>query len=128
MAERHSIILTVGPFPADGMPRHATWTAPEPIWVKRIVTWIGANGASSLGGPRPPVDTYTTVFGAGKVMSCFSLDCYDNFTGPHQWAEDQGDDWFCVPAGEQIVVEHFAQALNLPSTTHTQVLVYYVKY
>lgn len=127
MANRSNVVLVVGPFPADGVVRRTSWTAEEHLHIKRVQTWIGTAGCTP-GQPFPSVDTFTTVFGANKVLSFVGLDHYTNFTGLHQWVEDMGEDWVDMQAGDEIVVEHASTALaGLPSSSHTQVIIWYVK-
>lgn len=123
-ADVRQVILSAPPATCDGRPHDlAIWTAPQAITVRRVSTWIGTNG----GNPFPAVDTYTTVFGAGIVLSFYGLDHYVPFTGSHQWTEAfTAEQAPTIAAGQTITVQHLCNPVaGIPSASHTSVIVNY---
>lgn len=129
-ADVRQVILpqtVVGKQPCDGQYRLVdTWAAPQNITIRRAETWIGTTG----GDPFPAVDVFTTLFierAPSFVVSFFGLDHYVAFTGSHQldkaFTPEQAPS---VRAGETLKVQHMCNAVaNIPSVSHTQVIVTY---
>ena len=115
--------------PADGVGRNFIWTAPERLQLRKLLTWIGTDGALP-GTPFPMVDVFTAIYAnhiPGTIVSFFALDHYTNFVGPHQWPEIFEPGQIVLETGVAIIVGHCCTPVDptLKSHSHTMVFGWY---
>lgn len=119
--------INSGSQPADGVGRNFAWTATERSQVRKILTWIGTDGAVE-GAPFPGVDVYTSVYGPAGLVSFVAFDHYCNWVGVHQWREDFEPNQLVLEIGQAIGVGHCARSIQPPPYTHHSHTIVFVWY
>ena len=115
--------------PADGVGRNFLWAAPERLQLRKLLIWIGTDGALP-GTQFPMVDTFTTVYSPhepGCIIAWFGMDHYINFGGVHHEVFTFEPGQVIVEAGAAFCVGHIATPVDpaLGSHSHTMVFGWY---
>lgn len=126
--ELEQVTLGSGVIWCNGIMASDVWIAPATVQIASVDIWIGTAGG--VAGPGlAPVDTQTVVSKTGGfVLGWLALDHYVPFTGLHQIEKAYPAPFtLTVQAGQAILVQHVCNAVSIPSTSQTGVIVNYAR-